>query len=76
MIVVLLDIILYGFGWLINLLYRLKKGKGMDFFKTYYERIGSTNAYALARFHRQADAPAEKCKIYYRTGNHGKRAWC
>ena len=35
MIVVLLDIILYGFGWLINLLYRLKKGKGMDFFKTY-----------------------------------------
>lgn len=40
MIVVLLDIILYGFGWLINLLYRLKKGKGMDFFKTYYERIG------------------------------------
>lgn len=40
MIVVLLDIILYGFGWLINLLHRLKKGKGMDFFKTYYERIG------------------------------------
>lgn len=40
LIVVLLDIILYGFGWLINLLYRLKKGKGMDFFKTYYERIG------------------------------------
>lgn len=40
LIVVLLDIILYGFGWLINLLYRLKKGKGMDFFITYYERIG------------------------------------
>ena len=55
MIVVLLDIILYGFGWLINLLYRLKKGKGMDFFKTYYERIGSTNAYALARFLWQVD---------------------
>ena len=55
MIVVLLDIILYGFGWLINLLYRLKKGKGMDFFITYYERIGSTNAYALARFLWQVD---------------------
>lgn len=27
LIVVLLDIILYGFGWLINLLYRLKKEK-------------------------------------------------
>ena len=40
LIVVLLDIILYGFGWLINLLHRVKKGKGMDFFKTYYERIG------------------------------------
>lgn len=55
MIVVLLDIILYGFGWLINLLHRVKKGKGMDFFKTYYERIGSTNAYALARFLWQVD---------------------
>lgn len=55
LIVVLLDIILYGFGWLISLLYRLKKGKGMDFFKTYYERIGSTNAYALARFLWQVD---------------------
>lgn len=55
MIVVLLDIILYGFGWLINLLHRVKKGKGMDFFKTYYERIGSTNAYALPRFLWQVD---------------------
>lgn len=55
LIVVLLDIILYGFGWLINLLYRLIKGKGMDFFKTYYERIGSTNSYALARFLWQVD---------------------
>lgn len=33
----------------------VKKGKGMDFFKTYYERIGSTNAYALARFLWQVD---------------------
>lgn len=50
LIVGLLDIILYGFGWLINIIYHLKKGKGMDFFNTYYKRIGSTNAYTLARF--------------------------
>lgn len=48
LIVALLDVILYGFGWLINLLYKLKKGKGMMFFKTYFHRFGTNNAYKLA----------------------------
>lgn len=46
----LLDIIFYGFGWLINLIYKLKKGKGMDFFNGYYQIIGTTNAYKLVKF--------------------------
>lgn len=50
LVVAFLDIVLYGFGWLINLLYRLKKGKGMNFFRTYYHRTGTTNAYVLAKF--------------------------
>ncbi len=48
LIVAMLDVILYGFGWLINLLYKLKKGKGMMFFKTYFHRFGTNNAYKLA----------------------------
>lgn len=50
LIVVLLDVILYGFGWLINILYKVKKGKGMDFFKAYFHRMGTTNTYTLAKF--------------------------
>ncbi len=42
--------ILYGFGWLINILYKVKKGKGMDFFKTYFHRMGTTNTYTLTKF--------------------------
>ncbi len=48
--VTLLNLFLFGFGWLIDLIYKLKKGKGMDFFKTYYHRTGMKNAYALRRF--------------------------
>lgn len=48
LIVAMLDVILYGFGWLINLLYKLKKGKCMMFFKTYFHRFGTNNAYKLA----------------------------
>lgn len=46
----LLNVVLYGFGWLINILYAAKKGKGMPFFRTYFHRMGTTNVYRLARF--------------------------
>lgn len=49
-IVAILNIILYGFGWLINILYAAKKGKGMPFFRTYFHRMGTTNVYRLTRF--------------------------
>lgn len=49
-VVALLNIILYGFGWLINILYAAKKGKGMLFFRTYFQRMGTTNVYRLTRF--------------------------
>lgn len=46
----LLNVVIYGFGWLINILYAAKKGKGMPFFRTYFHRMGTTNVYRLARF--------------------------
>lgn len=49
-VVAFLNIILYGFGWLINILYAAKKGKGMLFFRTYFHRMGTTNVYRLTRF--------------------------
>lgn len=50
LVVAALNVVFYGFGWLINIIYKLKKGKGMDFFNTYYHRIGTTNAYTLVKF--------------------------
>ena len=49
-VIALLNVVLYGFGWLINLLYAAKKGRGMPFFRTYFHRMGTTNVYRLARF--------------------------
>lgn len=45
----LLNVVLYSFGWLINILYAAKKGKGMPFFRTYFHRMGTTNVYRLAK---------------------------
>ncbi len=46
----LLNVILYGFGWLINIMCAAKKGRGMAFFRTYFHRMGTTNVYRLAKF--------------------------
>lgn len=50
LVVGLLNVILYGFGWLINIMYAAKKGRGMAFFRTYFHRMGTTNVYRLAKF--------------------------
>lgn len=50
LIVCAINVVLYGFGWLINTIYKLKKGKGMDFFNAYYHRTGVSSTYALAKF--------------------------
>lgn len=50
LIPVLLNIILYVFGWLINIIYAAKKGKGMAFFRTYFHRFGTTNVYRLIKY--------------------------
>lgn len=50
LVITLLNIILYGFGWLINIIYAAKKGKGMAFFRTYFHRMGTTNVYRLMKF--------------------------
>lgn len=50
LVITLLNIILYGFGWLINIIYAAKKGKGMAFFRTYFHRMGTTNVYRLVKF--------------------------
>lgn len=49
LVMALLNIILYGFGWLINIIYAAKKGKGMAFFRTYFHRMGTTNVYRLVK---------------------------
>lgn len=50
LVITLLNIILYGFGWLINIIYAAKKGKGIAFFRTYFHRMGTTNVYRLVKF--------------------------
>ena len=50
LIIALLNIILYGFGWLINIIYAAKKGRGMAFFRTYFHRMGTTDVYKLAKY--------------------------
>lgn len=50
LVIALLNIILYGFGWLINIIYAAKNGKGMAFFRTYFHRMGTTNVYRLVKF--------------------------
>jgi len=37
-------------GWLIDIIYKVRKGKGMPFFKTYFHRTGTKNTYQLRRF--------------------------
>lgn len=46
----LLNVILFLFGWLINIIYAAKKGKGMAFFRTYFHRFGTTNIYKLIQY--------------------------
>ncbi len=50
LVIGLLNVVLYGFGWLINILYAAKKGKGMPFFRAYFRRMGTTNVYRLEKF--------------------------
>lgn len=45
-----LNVLLFLFGWLINILYAAKKGKGMAFFRTYFHRLGTTNVYKLLKY--------------------------
>lgn len=51
----ILNLILFLFGWLIDLIYMLKKGKGMQFFDTYYHRTGAKGVYALLRYLHRID---------------------
>lgn len=46
----LLNVILFLFGWFINIIYAAKKGKGMAFFRTYFHRFGTTNVYKLIQY--------------------------
>lgn len=46
----LLNVILFLFGWLINIIYAAQKGKGMAFFRTYFHRFGTTNVYKLIQY--------------------------
>lgn len=46
----LLNVLLFLFGWLINIMYAAKKGKGMTFFRTYFHRFGTTNVYKLLKY--------------------------
>ena len=42
-----LNVFLFLFGWLINILYAAKNGRRMPFFRTYFHRMGTTNVYRL-----------------------------
>ena len=44
-----LNVFLFLFGWLINILYAAKNGRRMPFFRTYFHRMGTTNVYRLAK---------------------------
>lgn len=50
-----LNVMLFLFGWLINLLYKLKKGKGMDFFDVYFHRTGAKGVYSLLSYLSKID---------------------
>ena len=50
-----LNLILFLFGWLIDGIYKLKKGNGMLFFDTYFHRTGTKNVYALLSYLRKID---------------------
>ena len=50
-----LNVMLFLFGWLINLLYKLKKGKGMDFFDVYFHRTETKGVYSLLAYLRKID---------------------
>lgn len=51
----LLNVILFLFGWLIDLMYTVKKGKGMAFFDTYFHRTGVKGVYSLLHYLRRID---------------------
>lgn len=46
----LLNVILFLFGWFINIIYAAQKGKGMAFFRTYFHRFVTTNVYKLIKY--------------------------
>ncbi len=50
-----LNVMLFLFGWLINLLYKLKKGKEMDFFDVYFHRTGAKGVYSLLSYLSKID---------------------
>lgn len=50
-----LNVILCLFGWLINLIYKLKKGQGMQFFDTYFHRLGVKGVYSMLSYMRKID---------------------
>lgn len=50
-----LNVVLFIFGWLINILYAVKNGSGMPFFRTYFHRMGTKNVYRLVKFLRRID---------------------
>lgn len=51
----LLNVILFLFGWLIDLMYTVKKGKGMAFFDTYFHRTGVKGVYSLLHYLHRID---------------------
>ncbi len=50
-----LNVVLFLFGWLIDLMYKAKKGQGMDFFDTYFHRMGVKSVYSLLRYLHRID---------------------
>ena len=50
-----LNVVLFLFGWLIDLMYKAKKGQGMDFFDTYFHRMGVKSVYSLSRYLHRID---------------------
>ncbi|OUM62968.1 hypothetical protein PIROE2DRAFT_10596 [Piromyces sp. E2] len=50
MIVFFINTSVISFGWLIDIIYKARKGKGMSFLKTYFHRTGTKNMYQLRRF--------------------------
>lgn len=50
-----LNVLLFLFGWLINIIYAAKKGKGMAFFRTYFHRFGTNNVYRLLKYLHEID---------------------